>query len=118
MTTITDTVRELYRSCTIGNNHASSDYFMLIRKLVEKRKDEGEVWQRYIDQVYLLVGDEIITNLGRPRELVTFGTSGWRGILGKDLFVRSVSFVTAAIVELYQVPVSYTHLTLPTNREV
>ncbi len=103
MTTITDTVRELYRSCSIGNNHSSSDYFMLIRKLVEKRKDEGEVWQRYIDQVYLLVGDEIITNMGRPRELVTFGTSGWRGILGKDLFVRSVSFVTAAIVELYQV---------------
>jgi phosphomannomutase len=102
MTTITDTVRELYKSCNIGNNHSSSNYFTLIRKLVEKRKDEGEVWQRYIDQVYLLVRDEIITNMARPRELVTFGTSGWRGILGKDLFVRSVSFVTSAIVELYQ----------------
>jgi phosphomannomutase len=76
---------------------------MLIRKLVGKRKNEGEVWQRYIDQVYLLVMDEIVGNTGQPRELVTFGTSGWRGILGKDLFVRSVSFVTAAIVDLYQV---------------
>ncbi|MCX5871498.1 MAG: phosphoglucomutase [Deltaproteobacteria bacterium] len=103
MTTITDTVRDLYKSCNIGNSHASSDYFMLIRKLVEKRKNEGEVWQRYIDQVYLLVMDEIVGNTGQPRELVTFGTSGWRGILGKDLFVRSVSFVTAAIVDLYQV---------------
>jgi phosphomannomutase len=103
MTKIAETVRELYKSCNIGSDHSGSDYFTLIRNLVEKRKHEGEVWQRYIDQVYLLVMDEIITNLGRPRELVTFGTSGWRGILGKDLFVRSVSFVTAAISELYQV---------------
>ena len=103
MTTITDTVRDLYKSCNIGNSHASSDYFMLIRKLVEKRKNEGEVWQRYIDQVYLLVLNELVGNTGQPREMVTFGTSGWRGILGKDLFVRSVSFVTAAIVDLYQV---------------
>ncbi len=101
--TITDTVRELYQGCNIGNNHSGSDYFMLIRKLVEKRKDEGEAWQKYIDQVYRLVMDEIVGNMAEPKEQVTFGTSGWRGILGKDLFVRSVSFVTAAIVELYQV---------------
>jgi len=102
MMTIADEVRELYKSCKIGNDHAGSDYFTLIRNLVEKRKNEGEVWQRYIDQVYLLVMDEIVGNTGQPREVVKFGTSGWRGILGKDLFVRSVSFVTAAIVELYQ----------------
>ena len=102
MTIITDTVRDLYKSCNIRSNHASSDYFTLIRKLVEKREIEGEVWQRYIDQVYRLVMDEITGNTGQPREVVKFGTSGWRGVLGKDLFVRSVSFVTAAIVELYQ----------------
>ncbi len=102
MTTITDSVRTLYKSCNISNDHAGSDYFLLIGKLVEKRKLEGQAWQKYIDQVYLLVMDEIVSNMGQPREQVTFGTSGWRGILGKDLFVRSVSFVTAAIVELYQ----------------
>ena len=103
MTKIADTVRELYKSCNIGHDHASSDYFMLIRKLVEKRKNEGEAWQKYIDQVYILVMDEMVTTMARPRDQVTFGTSGWRGILGKDLSVRSVSFVTAAIIELYQV---------------
>ena len=36
-----------------------------------------------------------------PVNPVKFGTSGWRGILGKDLFVRSVSQVTMAIIELY-----------------
>ena len=102
MMTIADEVRDLYKSCKIGNDHVGSDYFTLIRKLVEKRKNEGEVWQKYIDQVYQLVMDEIVVNVGQPREVVKFGTSGWRGTLGKDLFVRSVSFVTAAIVELYQ----------------
>ena len=102
MTTIAETVRDLYKSCKIGQDHAGSDYFALIRKLVEKRRDEGEVWQRYIDQIYQLVMGEIVENTGRPREVVKFGTSGWRGTLGKDLFVRSVSFVTAAIIEMYQ----------------
>jgi phosphomannomutase len=103
MMTTAETVRDLYTSCKIGPEHANSDYFALIRKLVEKRKDEGEPWQKYIDQVYQLVMAEIVENTARPRELVKFGTSGWRGTLGKDLFVRSVSFVTAAIVEMYQV---------------
>lgn len=102
MTTTAQIVRELYRSSGIGPDHATSDYFGLIRKLVEKRRQEGEAWQRYIDQVYELVLGEIVANTGRPREPVKFGTSGWRGILGKDLFVHSVSFVTAAIVEMYQ----------------
>jgi len=79
MTTIAETVRDLYKSCKIGQDHAGSDYFALIRKLVDKRKDEGEVWQKYIDQIYQLVMGEIVENTGRPREVVKFGTSGWRG---------------------------------------
>ena len=102
MTAIAETVRDLYKSCKIGQDHAGSDYFALIRKLVDHRRDEGEVWQKYIDQIYQLVMGEIVENTGRPREVVKFGTSGWRGTLGKDLFVRSVSFVTAAIIEMYQ----------------
>jgi len=60
MTKIAETVRALYKSCNIGSDHSGSDYFTLIRNLVEKRKHEGEVWQRYIDQVYLLVMDELL----------------------------------------------------------
>ncbi|KAF0188981.1 MAG: hypothetical protein FD168_1200 [Desulfobulbaceae bacterium] len=103
MSLITETVRDLYKSCNIGPDHANSDYFALIQKLVAKRKNEGGTWQRYIDQVYQLVLAEIVTNTGQPQEVVNFGTSGWRGMLGKDLFVRSVSFVTTAIVQMYQV---------------
>jgi len=100
--TISATVQELYKMCHIGSHHADSDYFSLIRRLVEKKRDEGAVWQKYIDQVYQLVMDEILHNSAQPTEPVQFGTSGWRGILGKDLSVSSVSLVTAAIVELYQ----------------
>lgn len=99
--TSAETVRELYKSCGVGKEHAASDYFTLIQKLVEKRREEGASWQKYIDQVYLLVMDEMVSNRAQPTEPVKFGTSGWRGVLGKDLFVRSVSFVTAAIVDLY-----------------
>ncbi len=95
-------VQELYKSCKISKDHASSDYFLLIKKLVEKRKQEGMDWQKYIDQVYMLVMDEIVSNIGSPQTSVKFGTSGWRGILGKDLFLRSVSYVTAAIIGLYE----------------
>ncbi len=45
--------------------------------------------------------DEIICNENPPQTVVKFGTSGWRGMIGKDLTVRSVSFVTAAILDLY-----------------
>ena len=34
------------------------------------------------------------------------------------LFIVSLTFTTVAFVLLLQTPVSYTHLTLPTNREV
>ncbi len=97
----TEKIKELYKQCNIGRVHSESDYFSLIRELVHLRNEEGSQWQRFIDQTYSLVMDEIITNSGPPSNQVKFGTSGWRGILGKDLFLRSVSFVTAAILDLY-----------------
>ncbi len=94
-------IKELYEQCSIGRDHHESDYFSLIRELVRLRNEEGSEWQKFIDQAYALVMDEIITNTNQPKTAVKFGTSGWRGMLGKDLFVRSVSFVTAAILDLY-----------------
>ena len=99
---MTATVRELYRECGIGREHAASDYFCLISRLVPLRQEQGNEWQRPIDQTYQLIQDEIENNQGQPTQEVKFGTSGWRGVLGKDLFVRSVSQVTAAIVSLYE----------------
>ncbi len=96
-----ETMKALYQKCNIGKEHQNSDYFCLIRELVRLRNEEGEQWQKSIDHVYALVMDEIICNENPPQSLVKFGTSGWRGMIGKDLSVRSVSFVTAAIVDLY-----------------
>jgi len=94
-------IKELYQKCNIGREHSESNYFALIRELVSLRNDEGTQWQPYIDQVYGLIMDEIICNEKEPVKAVKFGTSGWRGMIGKDLSVRSVSFVTAAILDLY-----------------
>ena len=89
-------------------DHDSSDYFGLIKELVRRRNmyakgtDEFGGWQEEIDRIYTLVRDEIVSNQARPRTPVKFGTSGWRGIIGKDLFIKSVHQVTQAIVTVYR----------------
>ena len=90
------------------NDHGNSDYFGLIKKMVkcrntyEKGEREFNIWQKEIDRIYELVRDEIVTNPDKPRTPVKFGTSGWRGIIGKDLCVKSVRQVTHAIVSVYE----------------
>ena len=89
-------------------DHGGSDYFGLIKELVqyrnrfERAEREYAIWQEEIDRIYELVRDEILTNQARPRTPVKFGTSGWRGIIGKDLFVKSVRQVTQAIIAVYR----------------
>ncbi|MBB5346368.1 phosphoglucomutase [Desulfoprunum benzoelyticum] len=97
-----DTTGQLFARYLVAGDHGASDYFALLKELVARRNSEGLSWQQEIDRVYALVHREILENQGQPTEPVTFGTSGWRGRLGKDIFVRSVMVVTAAIVELYR----------------
>ncbi len=88
-------------------DHSRSDYFGLIKELVTRRNrferasKEFKVWQEEIDRIYEFIRDELINNQAKPVTPVKFGTSGWRGIIGKDLTVKSVSQVTQAIVALY-----------------
>jgi phosphomannomutase len=88
-------------------DHSMSDYFGLIKELVTRRNrferasEEFKVWQEEIDRIYEFIRDELINNKSKPATPVKFGTSGWRGIIGKDLTVKSVSQVTKAIVALY-----------------
>ncbi|MDX9834561.1 MAG: phosphoglucomutase [Desulfobulbus sp.] len=100
-------IEQILNRCVVADNHKASDYFAAIRQLVAGRGRaaagaEQTAWQAAIDRIYGLVREEILTNSGRPRQLIKFGTSGWRGILGKDLFIRSVATVTAAILSLYR----------------
>ncbi len=89
------------------NNHADSDYFAALKTCVAAEntavdKTEKTAWQNAIDTLYELVRDEIITNTAPPVQMVKFGTSGWRGTLGKDISVQSVAYVTCAILQLYK----------------
>jgi phosphomannomutase len=99
---IPESSRELFERFTVKGDHARSDYFVLIKELVTKKQNEGEAWQQVIDGVYQLVRQEIEENPGNPTQPITFGTSGWRGKLGKDIFCRSVALVTTAIVHMYE----------------
>ena len=88
-------------------DHSHSDYFGLIKELVSRRnsheKGSGEfhICQEEIDKTYELIRDELINNRAKPTTQIKFGTSGWRGVIGKDLTVKTVSQVTQAIVSLY-----------------
>ena len=92
----------------VADNHPASDYFTMIKGLILLRDQNAPASAEYaahqesIDKIYLLVEDEIRTNSQRPKTEVKFGTSGWRGIIGKDLFAKSVALVTRAIVSVYE----------------
>ncbi len=101
-------VEDLRAAFITEGDHGKSDYFGLIKKLLKhrdgcRRKDEEyAAWQREIDSVYELLREEVRTSQQEPVTPVKFGTSGWRGIIGKDLSVRSVRQVTGAIVAVYR----------------
>ncbi len=100
--TIAEKSQQLFQRFTVAGDHAASDYFGLIKELVAKKQDEGAAWQEPIDAAYALVRREIEENRGKPSQLIAFGTSGWRGKLGKDIFCHSVALVTTAIIQMYQ----------------
>lgn len=100
--TFSTQAKQLFEAYVVPQNHKQSDYFSLIRQLVQKRTEEGGEWQQYINQAYELLMDEIVSNQSDPIARVKFGTSGWRGKLGKDVFVRSARLVTLGIVAMYQ----------------
>ena len=98
----------LARKYTHKGNHPESNYFALIKEIVHHRNqfpdlhDNYQFWEKHLGEVYILVADEIMNNINRPISPVIFGTSGWRGIIGKDINLRSISQVTYAIIDLFQ----------------
>ena len=99
--TIAENSDQLFARFTVKGDHARSDYLGLIKELVEKKQCEGEGWQYPLDSAYQLLLQEIKENSNRPTQTIAFGTSGWRGKLGKDIFCHSVALVTTAIVQMY-----------------
>lgn len=95
-----DTLENRTAILLASDKHDENDYFSVIKELATL-SDNDERKQKYLAPLYAKVRDEIIHNSRRPVKEVKFGTSGWRGILGKDLFCKSVSQVALAIVEMY-----------------
>lgn len=98
---------KICRASIVPQNHAASDYFTPLRELLGRRHQETDrsrraAWQEAIARIYELLADEISSNRSVPVNPVNFGTSGWRGILGKDINRRSVRQVTQAIINIYR----------------
>lgn len=91
-----------YSTFVKEGDHVKSDYLGLIKKLAAKSTTLSKETQLQIDTLYALLLSEIKTNNSDPTQEIAFGTSGWRGILGKDIFCRSVAQVTKAIVRMYE----------------
>jgi phosphomannomutase len=91
------------------DNHCQAypDYFSTIKELVKQREMNPVKSQSYlafqgqIDAVYDQVRQQILHNDCQPRQPISFGTSGWRGEIGTDIFVKSVDLVTRAIIDMY-----------------
>ena len=98
----TQAVAALFSRYVSSAQHCDCDYFGLIHELVALRNTDGDKWQPEIDRAYAMVQDEILHNDLDPTEPIKFGTSGWRGKLGKDVCVRTVGVVTSAIIEVYK----------------
>ncbi len=92
---------DIFAKYTVEGDHVRSDYTGLIKALVDGKQKEGDIWQPAIDAAYQLLLEEIKENRNDPVQAVSFGTSGWRGKLGKDIYVRSVALVTEAILRMY-----------------
>ena len=85
----------------------ATDYFLTINQLVKLRDTHSAKSQSYfafqeqIDKVYDQVRLQIINNDRAPLRPISFGTSGWRGIIGSEIFVKTVTVVTRAIIDMY-----------------
>ncbi len=99
---VNDRFEALWKTFVVDGNHSESDYFGLIRKLLQEKKRGNDGIQERLEAVYRLVEDEIITHTGVPVTEIKFGTSGWRGVLGKDISINSVKTVTTAIIKVYE----------------
>lgn len=90
-----------------GSCPEAPDYFLSIKELVKRRELQPAKSQSYlsfqgqIDAVYDQVRQQIINNDKQPRQPISFGTSGWRGIIGTDIYVKTVVLVTQAIIDMY-----------------
>jgi phosphomannomutase len=102
---------KLFSKYVVEGNHSHSDYISLIKELVNRESGGNDQWKQPLDEAYELLFSELSDNRDSPVEKVKFGTSGWRGILGKDIFAQSVCFVTTAIIELYETLESEPELT-------
>lgn len=93
---------ELKQRFIVEDNHSASDYLGLITEIVAEKTVSKTLKQEALNEIYEKLHLEILENKENPVAPIKFGTSGWRGKLGKDIYARSAAMVTKAIVMMYE----------------
>lgn len=98
-----------------ANPKLDHNYFDLVKEIIQQKNNceepsEVDALDHLLDRVYTCIKFEIKHNSNPPSQAIKFGTSGWRGIIGKDLTLHTVQTVTCAIIEMYS--------NLDTNKEL
>lgn len=95
---------DLFSRFVTSDTHVDNDYFGLINAILDEKKKGAyaDAWPAWLEKGYRFVQAEITETCAAPPKTITFGTSGWRGILGKEINVFTVTCVTEAIVDLYR----------------
>ncbi len=83
---------------SLTDTHSENDYFAVIHAILAGDDPDKD---RLLAEVYDLLLDEVKMSSAPPQKPVKFGTSGWRGMIGRELTVKTVTQVTRAIVRLY-----------------
>lgn len=92
---------QLQNSLIGSGSHETNDYFGVIRALLKLKEHNPEFVAAKLSEMYQQIEDEIRNNHTVPTKPISFGTSGWRGILGKEININTVRAVTRAIIKLY-----------------
>jgi len=92
----------IVKKYVVEGDHAKSDYFGLIRESLSDDGLDPDTKKSSLNFAYEQLRKEISENNSPPADAISFGTSGWRGKLGKDINARSVVAVTEAILRMYR----------------
>ncbi len=82
---------------SVSPDDGDNDYFSMLKRVLDKKLAHS-----LQEALYDKIGNEIVSSASPPVQEISFGTSGWRGILGKDITVKTVVQVTRAIIRLYE----------------
>ena len=105
------------QSSAVGRIGTENIYLEDLREFESVAADSSQLsFEQHVDYLKILIDRELL--LGEAKDLSLQNNTELQAILSKDAEARLAEIVYTLEIDQRAIPVSYTHLTLPTNREV